>query len=93
MTDYRSRGAIFPKQDKQGKQPDMTGYIEVTGDQMRRLVEMSKAGQEVKLQLSAWNETAKDTGRPFVSLSAQAYMKGNAPQSSGNMPNMDDIPY
>jgi hypothetical protein len=82
-------------QDKKSdRHPDYTGNIEITGEQIKKLIEMNKAGFEVKLSLSAWNTKAKTgEGDPYISLDAQAYMPQPKPDASAFGDFDDDIPF
>ena len=71
-----SKGAVFPVLQKQHpKAPDFTGNLEISNEQIRKLIEMSKAGIQPKLQISMWNNHAQSTGAAYFGLQAQVYMK------------------
>ena len=77
----KGNGALFANADKQKENhPDFRGNIEVTGEQIRKLIEMSKAGLEVKLQVAGWWRQPKAGGNTFLSMVTEAYMKDQAPQ-------------
>lgn len=71
----KSEGVFFINNDKQiEKHPDYRGNIVVSPDQIRMLIEMSKAGLEPKLQIAGWNRTSK-TDQYYMYISTEAYMK------------------
>ena len=72
----KSSGALFTNQDKkQENHPDFRGNIEVTGEQIKKLIEMGRAGLEPKLSVSGWWRVAATTGATYMSLQGEAYMK------------------
>ena len=73
----KSKGAIFVNEDCTGKQPHLRGHIDVTKEQIDKLIEMAKAGGEVRLQVAAWRKTAA-SGAKYMFLSTEAYMKEDA---------------
>lgn len=76
MSDYpKSEGGAWPHTKTNEKQPDYRGKIEITADQIRKLIEMGKAGKEPTLTLGIWNRTAKATNQPYLYISAEAYFK------------------
>lgn len=77
----KGKGAFFTNSDKkQENHPDFRGNIEVTGEQIRKLIEMGKAGMEPKLQISGWWRQAASSGNTYMSISTEAYMKDAEPQ-------------
>lgn len=83
----KSEGAVFINQKKTNdKQPDFTGSIEVTRDQINMLMQMNREGQPVKLQLAVWKRVAKESGAVYLYVSAEAYKKdlqfGQQPQQA-----------
>lgn len=76
MADYpKSDGAIFPNDKKtQQNQPDYRGHLVITGDQIRMIMAMAKAGLEPRLQIAAWHKTSNG-GKQYMSLAAEAYAK------------------
>ena len=86
--EHQSKGSLFTNDRKEGNQPDYTGYIEVTGAQLRRLVELGKSGHEVKLQVSAWHKTAK-SGTEYIFVSADVQL----PKQKRSQSEYDDIPF
>lgn len=92
---YKSKGSLFYRDKEKENQPDMTGYIEVTGAQMKRLVEMHKAGKEPRLQLAGFMRVAKGSGNEYMFLSTEAYMeeKKSQPKQQKDAGWDDDIPF
>jgi len=77
----KGSGALFTNTDKQKENhPDFRGNIEVSAEQIRKLIEMSKAGLEVKLQVAGWWRQAKSSGTTYMSMVTEAYMKDQEPQ-------------
>lgn len=78
MADYnqgdRSTGALFKvKERKSDKHPAMTGELTLTKALLKELIEEAKAGNPIKLSVSAWNNTAK-SGLQYISLSAKKWV-------------------
>jgi hypothetical protein len=72
----KSHGALFVNNDKQQENhPDFRGNVEISNEQIHRLIEMSKAGMEVKIQLAGWWRQPASGGATYMSLRAEAYMK------------------
>ena len=91
----KSDGALFPHKKTSEKQPDLRGKVAITRDQMIKLKEMAEAGLEPTLQVAAWNRKSSE-GRPYVYISAEAYMKEQAPKQQSVdrfMPEDDTIPF
>ena len=81
MSKYpKSEGAMFANKKSNEKQPDFRGKVGITKDQIKMLIEMGKAGQDVVLQLAAWNRKSK-AGQTYLYISAEAYMKEDKPPS------------
>ena len=61
MSDTKSTGNLFVNdyKDPGSKQPDYTGYLDITRQQIQELVAMGKAGEEVKLKLGGWEYPSK----------------------------------
>ncbi len=56
----KSTGNLFVNDFKKTpKQPDFTGSLEITKEQINKLVEMGKAGKDVKLKLGCWKYPSK----------------------------------
>jgi uncharacterized protein (DUF736 family) len=78
MSKYpKSEGAMFANKKSNEKQPDFRGKVAITKDQIKTLIEMGKAGQDVVLQLAAWNRKSQ-AGQTYLYVSAEAYMKAEA---------------
>ena len=81
MEHPKSTGAMFDnksKYDQQGrvlneKLPDFQGQIEITREQIAKLVEMGKAGLKVQLQLGSWKRISQN-GVSYLYVSAEAYV-------------------
>jgi hypothetical protein len=84
MSNYpKGSGALFANDKRQtDKHPELKGVIEVTNEQIHKLIEMSKAGLEPKLQVAAWWRNAKQTGAQYLSMSTEAYMPDSEPNYS-----------
>lgn len=77
MADYedRSTGALFKNKNmKSDKHPAMRGELTLTKVLLKELVEAAKAGDPIKLSISAWNNTSK-SGNPYISLAASKWVK------------------
>lgn len=88
MDHPKSDGAMFPHKKTTDKQPDLKGHIVITKEQIQRLVEMSKNGQDMKLQVAAWKRKSKSDGSAYVYLATEAYMKQEEPAfaDDGDLP-------
>lgn len=58
----RPNGAMFSNRQKQGQQPDWRGTMTFTPDLVRHLVELAKAGGEIKVEMAAWNKASEKAG-------------------------------
>lgn len=75
MSELKSKGGLFNNDNRASdKHPHLTGSIEITSDQIAKLIEMGKAGQKVQLRLAGWKNKSQ-AGNDYVSLAAEAYMK------------------
>ena len=75
MSYPKAEGVFFINNDKQiEKHPDYRGHIDVSPDQIRMLIEMSKAGLEPKLQIAGWNRKSK-SDQYYMYIATEAYMK------------------
>jgi len=71
----KSKGGVWKNKEKAtDKHPDWKGHIEITGDQIRKLIEMAKARQEPRVQLSVWRSES-EAGVKWLSIAAEVYMK------------------
>ena len=78
-----SEGAIFLNDRKQTvKHPDWRGHLEITREQIEMLVKMGRAGQNVRLQVAAWDRES-NAGKEYMYLKAEAYMKEEQQDSGG----------
>jgi hypothetical protein len=77
MSDYgsndplKSTGNVFVNDyKKQDKQPDYTGYLDITREQIEALIKMGQSGEDVKLKLAVWVYPSKrnpEESRFFIS--------------------------
>ena len=83
--DNDMKGAMFPN-DKgdNDKRPDFRGDVTIGG---------------VKYSLSAWNNTAKNTGKPYISLAVSEYVERQPQQGQQQQQQqqtatvVDEIPF
>lgn len=69
----QTNGALFKNDYKEKpNQPDFKGDLEISGEQVREIIAMSKAGLQPKLRLAAWARQPKGGGNTYFYLSAQA---------------------
>jgi hypothetical protein len=69
MDDYpKSKGVLFDNRDrkKEEKHPDYAGHVVVTKEQINKLVEQGKAGEEPKINIGGWLGSSKGTN--YLSL-------------------------
>lgn len=90
MSDYpKSEGVLFSNnQKKTEKHPDFRGHIVVTGEQIKKLIEMHESGNEMRLQVAVWDRTAKASGNPYKYIATEAYIKQEkqAPAAPSDIP-------
>lgn len=100
MNDYqnpdptKSNGALFPNKFKQGQNhPDIKGELEITGEQVKLLIEMNKKGIKPVLQIAGWYREKGEL--KYTSIEAQAYIKQDAQQPPpSSFPDYDDdVPF
>jgi|DEB19_MinimDraft_3_1074340.scaffolds.fasta_scaffold10691_2 hypothetical protein len=75
MNDYadRTSGALFTNTRKQkSNHPDFTGNMTFSKDLLRQMVDIARAGGEIKLSISGWDKTSK-AGNRFISLNASVF--------------------
>ncbi len=101
----KSEGVMFTNAEKKAENhPDMRGHVDVTKEQITKLIEMGKAGIQPRLSIAGWNRQAKSTGQPYMHISAEAYMKEQQPDQQGwgepaaqeaqpAVDDFDDVPY
>lgn len=69
----KSEGSLHTNSfKKQNNHPDWTGEIAISAEQIKNIIAMGKAGETPKLKLAAWNRKAKETGKEYFYLSAEA---------------------
>lgn len=82
----QSRGFLMANRTKSlgSKQPDMKGKMDITNEQLDKLIEMRNKGIEMSLQVSAWHAKSK-SGNDYISLSCQAFVPRakNEPSQGG----------
>lgn len=95
MSDLKSDGALFHNNRKENeKQPDFTGKLSVTSDQIRELIDMGKSGEEVVLRLAGWKRKSK-AGAHYIYVSSEIYRpkeEKQAPVSEDPFTD-DEIPF
>jgi hypothetical protein len=56
----KSTGNIYVNDyKKEPKQPDYTGFLEITKDQMLKLRDMGRDGEDVQLKIASWEKPSK----------------------------------
>ena len=81
MSGPKSKGAMWPNSRRTAEnQPEHTGKLEITDEQIRKLIEMRKANLEPIMQIALWNRTSKETGAPYMYLKTEVYMPEPEPQ-------------
>ena len=89
--DGKSTGNLFVNDYKKtAKQPDFTGYLEVTKEQIDKLIIQGKAGKDVKLKLGCWKYPSKrdpNEIRLFLVAECDDYEKKEPEQSTDGWEN------
>jgi hypothetical protein len=77
-------GALFKNANKRegSNDPDFTGSLDLTRD---------RNGE--KLDLSGWNKTGRESGKPFISISARKPKDGNKQASSPAKSPNSQVPF
>lgn len=95
----KGEGVAFINNDRtKDTHPHLRGHIDVTDDQIRRMIEMRKSGLEAKLQIGIWKRKSK-AGAKYLFIGTEAYMKGEAtrpppePEVADDDWEDDDIPF
>jgi len=91
MTQYNDddTGVLFQNREKQGKQPDYTGRIQLSKDLLRGLVAGLNDGNDAIVEVAGWKKQGPKAGE-FLSLSAQLPRKKEAkPEADFE----DEIPF
>jgi len=85
MSEKKSTGNLFVNDYKKtDKQPDYTGFLEITREQIQELVNIGKAGGEVKLKLGCWEYPSKrDANQIRLFIVAEAGEREQQSQSTG----------
>lgn len=82
MNKYENSGAIFNRNKKSDKGPDMGGDFTLGGEVLDYIIRQYESGQEVKLDISAWRRHSNNGGT-FMSLKIDrpySERSGNAPR-------------
>jgi hypothetical protein len=91
MSDNKSTGNLFVNDYKEkDKQPDYTGYLDITRTQVEELVASGKKGEDVKLKLGLWIYPSKrdpENEQRFFLVAESG--QGKKKKSSG----WDDTPF
>jgi hypothetical protein len=100
MSDFytlKSNGGMWGERNATGNQPTWRGNIQITDEQLKKLIEKRKAGEVnndgcVEMRISAWEKTAQESGNKWYSISAEVtnYKKQEAPEVT--LPK-EDIPF
>jgi hypothetical protein len=78
------QGALFENTRRnKDSQPNFRGDLTLTKPLLKELVEMAKAGKEIKMSLSVWNKRAR-SGTEYMSIAAQAYVEYKKDGDSDN---------
>ena len=97
MSDLKSTGNIFVNDyKKQANQPDFTGFLELTRDQIQKLIADGRAGKDVKLKLAAWEYPSKkdpDQIRYFITADAEDPKQGQDKPKNDWADDSDKYPF
>jgi hypothetical protein len=87
----KGKGALFVRQKQSPQQPDYGGFVELTPDQLRLLVQMSQSGQEAKLQISLWKKRSQ-AGQPYLFAGTEVQVQQQRQQQQGGWGNQPQAP-
>tara|TARA_R110000824_G_scaffold149526_1_gene319837 strand:+ start:171 stop:497 length:327 start_codon:yes stop_codon:yes gene_type:complete len=71
MPDYGSGGLLFPVKSDNEKAPVYEGHIEITKDDLRELVGLAQASEDIKMRLVTFKRQGKNG--PFMSLALKSW--------------------
>ena len=90
MSSEKSTGNLYVNDYKKlPKQPDFTGSLEITKEQINKLIELGKAGEAVKLKLGMWkypSKTDPNQDRFFLVAECGEFEKKPAANEWGDTP-------
>jgi len=61
--DYPNIGTMFARQKVEGKQPTASGFIYLDGDVLDYIIDRSKEGKDVVLDIAGWSKISKAGNR------------------------------
>lgn len=94
----KSKGALFMNNDRENaQQPNFRGYILLTKPQIKKLIEMDKAGVDMKVQVAGWKKLSA-ANEKYIFMSTEIYIpkKGKKDRDDDfddNDFDDDDIPF
>ncbi len=90
MSNGKSTGNLYVNNYKKtAKQPDYTGSLEITKEQITKLIDLGKSGEDVKLKLGCWQYPSKTDPsqlRFFIVAECGEYEKKPAANDWPNTP-------
>jgi hypothetical protein len=93
----KSTGNLFVNDFKEASnQPDWTGYLNVSREQITDLIEKGKRGEEVKFKLSSWTYPSKkdaNQSRYFIVADSKDFKKSEKPADNDWSDAEDDVPF
>jgi hypothetical protein len=76
---HKTEGGLWVNTEKsKANQPDRTGTLAVSREQLKGLIAMGKKGETVKIKIAAWDRKAQDTGQPYQYVTGEVYWDGEA---------------
>jgi len=66
----RGEGALFPRERRKSRSPDMLGKLVISASLVRHLCNQLDAGEEAEMQIAAWQNTS-GSGEKYLTLVAQ----------------------
>ena len=75
MTKYhKTEGGLWLNSEKtKPNQPDKTGNLEVSREQLKGLIAMGKKGEKVRIKLASWDRKSKETGQHYQYVTGEVF--------------------
>ncbi len=93
MTDFDNsdRGALWTRDKKNPKAPDMGGEFVLSSDTVQYLLGCITNGQEAKIEVSAWRKEAAPKP-PFLSCAIKIPFSARTAHTKPSKPHLQEVP-